>query len=238
MPGFLDRFRHRSDDDPLIWTCEPLVVVHAEDGAVFAKNVDVEYRPDDTTGNTGNVKVLGAGRDGWSPQLRYHHRMNTIQGLDPRLQKRPGIILMGEDETGESFTWYINGEADRYLTRPPEAPSEFDYDPQEIARILETSVDRDQAEVQDVRLLHIVREDGWCPVSGPSQIRVCPAYGPPVLEHLTSMTSGDDATWPELFVLSREWTGSGWRVKGIDANGIATTWYLDGAAEDYLSKLP
>ncbi|AIE84246.1 hypothetical protein [Fimbriimonas ginsengisoli] len=235
MSGLRDLFPQRPvAGQAYIWDCDPLVVVHAEDGVAFAGKVEAEYVPDDETGRTGWVKALRATETGWTPQLRFKQRFATQQVLDFRMQKRPGLILIGEDETGEAFTWYINGEADRYLVKPPEIPAIEEVDTDAVAQILRTPIDRATWEVKTLRLLHIVREDGLCPFSGPAQIKVSPSSALPVIEHYTSLARSDLGGWPELYVLSKD-PGN---ASGIDAHGFETTWYFDSAADQYLHSIP
>lgn len=111
-----------------IWDCRPLVVVHAEDDVVFTADTKVEFEPDDESEQSGKVRSYTSTAEGWTPEMRFTQKLETLQFNPVFALQKPGLILIGEDANGEPFTWYINGEADRFLLPPsdPVEPEEFE----------------------------------------------------------------------------------------------------------------
>jgi hypothetical protein len=97
-----------------IWERDHLVVVHPDEGIVYAQATAVEFTPVDMSERTGLAVAMAANADGWRPDLlveqRFDEHINVYM-----LKHRAGITLIGSDSTGTPFTWYFAGAADRYL---------------------------------------------------------------------------------------------------------------------------
>jgi len=205
-----------------IWDCDPLVVVHFEDGVVFSAKTQAEFVPDDRSGRSGEIRSLTSTADGWFPTLRFTQRVEMLQTMDFRVERRRGLILIGNDETGEPFSWYLNGEADRYILGEKEAPQ---------ASAIETPVDRALGQLQPLRLLFVERADGYCPFNGRTQVLRVPYPTGEITEFVEATTLGEDGKLPSIYVMEEVLQGDGWVWTGFDSDDFAVTWYVNEAAE-------
>lgn len=128
---------------PRIYHCRPLLIVHPKDGIVFHGDMDFEFTPSKPDGSEGYAQCLTPALEEWRPSLKVQVRYDTYFNPDPDVRTRGGFSLLGEDDNGEPFTWYVNRYADDYIVAlnqgrmPTEiAPSELadaglDYQPPE-----------------------------------------------------------------------------------------------------------
>ena len=79
---------------------------------VYAKRTTIEFSPTSNDGNTGTAVALEPRNDGWQPTLNVSDRRRSWSRGGRR-----GTTLLGSDDEGFEFVWYIAGAADRYLTR-------------------------------------------------------------------------------------------------------------------------
>jgi len=205
-----------------IWECDPLLVVHAEDGIVFSGKTRAECIPDDRSGRSGRIRSLTPSADGWSPNLVFTQRVEMLQTMDFRVERRRGLILMGNDETGELFTWYINGEADRFLLAAQDVSAPV---------AIQANLDRALGSRETVRLLFVERADGYCPFNGRTEILRVPYLTGEVVEFVEAATLGEDGRLPSIYVMEETLYGDGRIWTGYDSDDFAVTWYLNEAAE-------
>jgi hypothetical protein len=100
---------------PRIYHCDPLLIVHPDDGIVFHGPMEVEFTPSKPDGSEGHARCLAPAVEAWQPDLTVQVRYNTYFNPDPDVRTRGGFSWMGIDETGQPFTWYVNRYADDYI---------------------------------------------------------------------------------------------------------------------------
>ena len=100
-----------------IWKCDPLVVANEGGDIVFAGRSVIEFTPDDLAENTGTA---------FAPDLMLDDKAFRIvvDAVGPRAPSpspgfyfalRDGRTLWGHDDAGNTFTWFVNADAERAL---------------------------------------------------------------------------------------------------------------------------
>lgn len=102
-----------------IWECEPLVIEGSGGEILFAGRCRIEFAPDSPERFSGTAVA---------PDLLIGDRevRMTVDEVLPSppspvmsifYGKREGRTLYGHDAEGNSFTWYVNSDADRAILR-------------------------------------------------------------------------------------------------------------------------
>lgn len=103
----MDRFT------PQTWFCDPLVIVDDEGEIAFAKVVEVEFTPSREPTTLGKVVAMATTAEGWTPSMIVEARLGAPGNF--LTARRFGFVLVGHDEEGLSFEWYVGGVADDYF---------------------------------------------------------------------------------------------------------------------------
>jgi len=100
--------------DPILWHCKPLLVLDGTGKAVFhAHEIDVEFKPDGRTGQSGVARIIDCAEKLPVPELAVSKM--TIRDVRDRYPSpgggREGVILHGRYH-GKVYDWFTDGEAD------------------------------------------------------------------------------------------------------------------------------
>ncbi len=103
-----------------IWDCDPLVIVDSDEKVAFAGRCKMEFSPSDGREEQGRLCVLNVLVEGRQLSMVAEGRLLEDESPLPQLppfamRLRAGRTYWGEDEEGSEFTWYVNGDAERYL---------------------------------------------------------------------------------------------------------------------------
>lgn len=102
-----------------IWECDPLVITDLAGEVIFGGKCKIEFAPDDASRETGSALALGLELHGKDVKIEVEGRTPYLPAPTPGFffAIREGRTLWGHNDDGESFTWFINADADRALAQ-------------------------------------------------------------------------------------------------------------------------
>lgn len=204
-----------SETLPLIWHCDPLLIVDEAGEVVFKGSTDVVFTPSVDSGRVlGTAECQQTMLFGWAPFL---HVTDRFEDLPVSLNggSRQGLTLYGSDDEEIQYAWYINGAADRFEMR-----QDTRHENVQTMRLLvvEHRFEAAQFESISVQKNASLRDDR-------KNLYIC-----------IEDPSLSIETWAEQLFPPRGTPGSpGMILNGDDEAGDTVRWYVDGAAEHFIA---